>query len=109
MGIYRSNKHRFQLKNANRIRLEKHQRNKVLKEQSASVNEVSTNEVSTNELSTNEDIINTFGNFLKNNTLALQILAQAGINQTRIDTMKIGVAVKCGINFEDGQIPNNPS
>ncbi|RIB07381.1 hypothetical protein C2G38_2113932 [Gigaspora rosea] len=57
----------------------------------------------------NKDIINTFGNFLKNNTLALQILAQAGINQTRIDTMKIGVAVKCGINFEDGQIPNNPS
>ncbi|CAG8656423.1 24423_t:CDS:1, partial [Gigaspora rosea] len=36
------------------IHLEKHQRNKVLKEQSASVNEVSTNEVSTNELSTNE-------------------------------------------------------
>ncbi|RIB29953.1 hypothetical protein C2G38_2055266 [Gigaspora rosea] len=57
----------------------------------------------------NKDIINTFGNFLKNNTLALQVLAQAGINQTRIDTMKIGVAVKCGINFEDGAVSNNLS
>ncbi|CAG8611631.1 hypothetical protein C2G38_2181419 [Gigaspora rosea] len=57
----------------------------------------------------NKDIINTFGNFLKNNTLALQVLAQAGINQARIDTMKIGVAVKCGINFEDGETCNNSS
>ncbi|RIB07377.1 hypothetical protein C2G38_2214613 [Gigaspora rosea] len=57
----------------------------------------------------NKDIINTFGNFLENNTLALQVLAQAGINQILIDTMKIGIAVKCGINFEDGEVPNNPS
>ncbi|CAG8613522.1 10168_t:CDS:2, partial [Gigaspora rosea] len=57
----------------------------------------------------NKDIINTFGNFLKNNTFALQVLAQAGINQTLIDTMKIGVAVKYGINFEDGEVPNNSS
>ncbi|CAG8746354.1 12092_t:CDS:2, partial [Gigaspora margarita] len=56
----------------------------------------------------NKDIINTFGNFIKNNTLALQVLAQAGINQTRIDTMKIGVAVKCGIKFEDGEVPDHP-
>ncbi|KAF0554657.1 hypothetical protein F8M41_019000 [Gigaspora margarita] len=55
----------------------------------------------------NKDIINTFGNFIKNNTLALQVLAQAGINQTRIDTMKIGVAVKCGIKFEDGKVPDH--
>ncbi|CAG8830123.1 32326_t:CDS:1, partial [Racocetra persica] len=48
-----SNKRRFQLKNANRIRLEKHQRNKLLKEHSASTNEVSTNEVFINEISNN--------------------------------------------------------
>ncbi|KAF0558398.1 hypothetical protein F8M41_009290 [Gigaspora margarita] len=57
----------------------------------------------------NKDIINTFGNFLKNNILALQVLAQVGINQTRIDTMTIGVAVKYGITFEDGEIPDNSS
>ncbi|CAG8544433.1 33309_t:CDS:2, partial [Gigaspora margarita] len=49
----------------------------------------------------NKDIINAFDNFLKNNTFALQVLDQSGINQTSIDTMKIGIAVKCGIKVED--------
>ncbi|CAG8833728.1 34772_t:CDS:1, partial [Gigaspora margarita] len=48
----------------------------------------------------NKDIINTFDNFLKNNPLALQALSRAGFNQTHIDTVKTGVAVKCGIKFE---------
>ncbi|RIB06189.1 hypothetical protein C2G38_2217721 [Gigaspora rosea] len=58
MGIYKSHKRQFQLKNANKIRLEKHQKNLLLQEQSASTNEVSTNEatnkVSTNKAATNE-------------------------------------------------------
>ncbi|CAG8798853.1 7707_t:CDS:1, partial [Dentiscutata erythropus] len=48
----------------------------------------------------NKDIVNTLFNFLKNNKPALDLLAQAGIDQKHIDEMKIGVAVKCGINFE---------
>ncbi|KAF0536687.1 hypothetical protein F8M41_009082 [Gigaspora margarita] len=47
----------------------------------------------------NKDIIRTFGMFIKNNTLALQVLAHAGINQNSIDTMRIGIAVKCSIKF----------
>ncbi|CAG8462397.1 12107_t:CDS:2 [Racocetra persica] len=58
MGIYKSYKHQFQLKNANKIRLEKHRRNLLLQEQSASPNEVSTNEEATNEISTNEAVTN---------------------------------------------------
>ncbi|CAG8789475.1 30984_t:CDS:2 [Gigaspora margarita] len=58
MGIYKSYKHRFQLKNANKIRLEKHQKNLLLQEQSASLNKVSTNEAATNEVSTNEAATN---------------------------------------------------
>ncbi|CAG8789988.1 777_t:CDS:1, partial [Racocetra persica] len=54
MGIYKSYKRRFQLKNCNKIRLEKRQKNNLLKEQSASVNEISVNEVSVNEVSANE-------------------------------------------------------
>ncbi|CAG8809068.1 7670_t:CDS:1, partial [Dentiscutata erythropus] len=50
------------------IRHKKHQRNKLLKEHSASTNEVSTNEVSTNELSTNELFTNeVFTNKISNN------------------------------------------
>ncbi|CAG8735840.1 25302_t:CDS:2, partial [Gigaspora rosea] len=37
----------------------------------------------------NKDIIIAFDNFLKNNTFALQVLAQSGINQKSIDTMKL--------------------
>ncbi|CAG8566380.1 11968_t:CDS:2 [Gigaspora margarita] len=55
------------------------------------------------------NIINTFANFLKNNTLALQVLAQVGINQTCIDTIKIGIAVKYGITFEDSKFSDNSS
>ncbi|CAG8753076.1 22561_t:CDS:1, partial [Gigaspora rosea] len=52
-----SHKRQFQLKNANKICLEKHQKNLLLQEQSASTNEVSTNEA-TNEVSTNKAATN---------------------------------------------------
>lgn len=53
-----------------------------------------------------KSIVNTFFNFIKGNDLALKLLAGVGVDQKAIDGMKLGVAVKCGINFEDGKIPN---
>ncbi|CAG8666697.1 9697_t:CDS:2, partial [Dentiscutata heterogama] len=56
----------------------------------------------------NKDMINTLFNFLKNNDLALKLLEKLGIDKHRIDKKKVGVAVKCGINFEDGKVPDLP-
>lgn len=57
----------------------------------------------------NKSIVNTFFNFIKGNKLALQILQALGVTQQTLDQLTLGVAVKCGINFEDGKIPNGPS
>ncbi|CAB4428879.1 unnamed protein product [Rhizophagus irregularis] len=55
----------------------------------------------------NKAIVNTFLNFItaKESDLARQILASFGIDQAKLDQLKTFVAVKCGINFEDGKIP----
>jgi hypothetical protein len=55
----------------------------------------------------NKAIVNTFLNFItdKGSDLARQILASFGIDQAKLDEIKTFVAVKCGINFEDGTIP----
>jgi hypothetical protein len=53
----------------------------------------------------NKEIINTFFNFIKNNDLALQILAGVGVNDKALTLAKTGVAVKCGAKFEDGKVP----
>ncbi|CAG8658115.1 10998_t:CDS:2 [Dentiscutata heterogama] len=57
----------------------------------------------------NKDIVNTLFNFLNNNYLALNLLASMGIDQSLIDKTKVGVAFKCGIEFEDGIVPDLPS
>jgi hypothetical protein len=49
----------------------------------------------------NRAIVNTFGNFVKKSTAAQDILVQLGVNTTLIE---IGVAVKCGIDFENGVV-----
>jgi hypothetical protein len=57
----------------------------------------------------NKDIVNTFFNFLKpSNKLALQILAELGITDKALEQLKVFVAVKCGIKFEDGKVPDKP-
>ncbi|CAB4386065.1 hypothetical protein RhiirA5_395320 [Rhizophagus irregularis] len=55
----------------------------------------------------NKAIVNTFLNFItaKESDLARQILASFGIDQAKLDQLRTFVAVKCGINFEDGKIP----
>lgn len=55
----------------------------------------------------NKAIVNTFLNFItaKENDLARQILSSFGVDQAKLDQFKTFVAVKCGINFEDGKIP----
>lgn len=56
----------------------------------------------------NRAIVNTFLNFItaKGSELAQQILASFGIDQAKLDQLRTFVAVKCGINFEDGKISN---
>lgn len=55
----------------------------------------------------NKAIVNTFFNFIfdKANELARQILAGLGVDDKQLAAAKTFVAVKCGINFEDGKIP----
>jgi hypothetical protein len=55
----------------------------------------------------NKDIVNTIFNFLKNNDLALKVLASFKITDKEIGLAKLGVAVKCGAKFEDGTIPKS--
>jgi len=56
----------------------------------------------------NKDVVNTFENFLENNDLAKKLLANIGVDDKKLDLVKVGIAVKCGIKFEDGKIPDKP-
>jgi len=55
----------------------------------------------------NKAIVNTAFNFIfaKGNDLARQILAGFGIDDKKLASAKVFAAVKCGLGFEDGQIP----
>lgn len=54
----------------------------------------------------NKDIVNTFENFLKDNDLAKQVLASLGVTDKMLELANVGIAVKCGISFEDGKVPH---
>lgn len=59
----------------------------------------------------NKDIIDTFLNFMKTKKegdVAFKILEGIGLNEEALKGMTIGAAVKCGIKFIDGKVPDNP-
>ncbi|GES78183.1 hypothetical protein RCL_jg29667.t1 [Rhizophagus clarus] len=53
----------------------------------------------------NKAIVNDFLNFIKKNDPAKQILASIGFDDKKLALFQTGAAVKCGAQFEDGQIP----